>query len=192
VGEGGGGSGCSAPACLGYAHELTTSTGVCCAPFSDGACIKLHGYTCLAARRSAVLPTSFLVVDVSCCTKLNVKASCLCMLPQVHQQVITRITKGVEAYGFSCRGVTESPLKGDKGGNTGDAHVQLQHQSWSLPHRDQAPAQCGVTLASLAHRRRDSGWCMLPGGRAAAEPAPHSGNASGKDALRRTEAGGMM
>uniref|UniRef100_A0A383W5Y5 RNA-binding S4 domain-containing protein n=1 Tax=Tetradesmus obliquus TaxID=3088 RepID=A0A383W5Y5_TETOB len=38
--------------------------------------------------------------------------------PKVHQQVIDRITKGVEAYGFVCRGVTESPLKGDKGGNT--------------------------------------------------------------------------
>lgn len=41
--------------------------------------------------------------------------------PQVHQQVIDRITKGVEAYGFVCRGVTESPLKGDKGGNTGES-----------------------------------------------------------------------
>eukprot|EP00879_Flechtneria_rotunda_P029443 GHRR01031850.1.p2 GENE.GHRR01031850.1~~GHRR01031850.1.p2 ORF type:complete len:105 (+),score=37.92 GHRR01031850.1:598-912(+) len=38
--------------------------------------------------------------------------------PQVHQQVIQRITAGIEAYGFKCKGVMESPLKGDKGGNT--------------------------------------------------------------------------
>eukprot|EP00878_Enallax_costatus_P045449 GHUV01054756.1.p1 GENE.GHUV01054756.1~~GHUV01054756.1.p1 ORF type:complete len:108 (-),score=29.70 GHUV01054756.1:8-331(-) len=37
---------------------------------------------------------------------------------QVHQHVIQRITAGIEAYGFKCHGVTESPLKGDKGGNT--------------------------------------------------------------------------
>lgn len=38
--------------------------------------------------------------------------------PQVHQAVISRITAGVEAYGLQCLGVTESPLKGDKSGNT--------------------------------------------------------------------------
>lgn len=37
---------------------------------------------------------------------------------QVHAQVIQRITAGIEAYGFKCQGVTESPLKGDKSGNT--------------------------------------------------------------------------
>lgn len=40
------------------------------------------------------------------------------LLLQVHQQVIQRITAGIEAYGLKCQGVTESPLKGDKGGNT--------------------------------------------------------------------------
>jgi hypothetical protein len=37
---------------------------------------------------------------------------------QVHAEVVKRITTGIEAYGFSCNGVTESPLKGDKSGNT--------------------------------------------------------------------------
>lgn len=39
-------------------------------------------------------------------------------LLQVHAEVIQRITAGIEAYGFKCQGVTESPLKGDKSGNT--------------------------------------------------------------------------
>lgn len=37
---------------------------------------------------------------------------------QVHRQVIERVTAGIQAYGLACRGVIESPLKGDKGGNT--------------------------------------------------------------------------
>lgn len=37
---------------------------------------------------------------------------------QVHLEVLTRITQGVEALGFGCQGVIESPLKGDKSGNT--------------------------------------------------------------------------
>lgn len=32
--------------------------------------------------------------------------------------MIQRISAGIEAYGFQCLGVTESPLKGDKSGNT--------------------------------------------------------------------------
>lgn len=42
----------------------------------------------------------------------------LAALLQVHAQVIQRITAGIEAYGLKCQGVTESPLKGDKSGNT--------------------------------------------------------------------------
>jgi hypothetical protein len=42
----------------------------------------------------------------------------LAVLLQVHAQVIQRITAGIEAYGFKCQGITESPLKGDKSGNT--------------------------------------------------------------------------
>lgn len=37
---------------------------------------------------------------------------------QVHAAVVQRITAGIEAYGLKCQGVTESPLKGDKSGNT--------------------------------------------------------------------------
>lgn len=40
------------------------------------------------------------------------------VLLQVHAEVIQRIKAGIEAYGFQCLGVTESPLKGDKSGNT--------------------------------------------------------------------------
>jgi hypothetical protein len=37
---------------------------------------------------------------------------------QVHAAVIQRITAGIEAYGLRCQGVCESPIKGDKSGNT--------------------------------------------------------------------------
>jgi hypothetical protein len=39
-------------------------------------------------------------------------------LTQVHLEVLTRITQGVEDLGFGCQGIIESPLKGDKSGNT--------------------------------------------------------------------------
>lgn len=32
--------------------------------------------------------------------------------------MIARVSAGIEAHGFRRRGVMESPLKGDKGGNT--------------------------------------------------------------------------
>jgi 23S rRNA (cytidine1920-2'-O)/16S rRNA (cytidine1409-2'-O)-methyltransferase len=38
--------------------------------------------------------------------------------PRVHAEVCDRVTAGIEALGFTCRGVIESPLKGDKSGNT--------------------------------------------------------------------------
>ncbi|KIZ02007.1 Uncharacterized protein yqxC [Monoraphidium neglectum] len=38
--------------------------------------------------------------------------------PKVHAEVIERITRGISAYNLQPRGVMESPLKGDKGGNT--------------------------------------------------------------------------
>jgi len=38
--------------------------------------------------------------------------------PKVHQEVIARVTGGICALGFTCRGVIESPIKGDKSGNT--------------------------------------------------------------------------
>jgi 23S rRNA (cytidine1920-2'-O)/16S rRNA (cytidine1409-2'-O)-methyltransferase len=38
--------------------------------------------------------------------------------PKVHAEVIERISKGIVAHNLRPRGVTESPLKGDKGGNT--------------------------------------------------------------------------
>jgi hypothetical protein len=37
---------------------------------------------------------------------------------QVHAEVIERVTRGIEAYGLRCLGVTESPIKGEKSGNT--------------------------------------------------------------------------
>lgn len=38
--------------------------------------------------------------------------------PQVHKEVIQRVTEGVEQFSFHCEGVIESPLKGDKSSNT--------------------------------------------------------------------------
>jgi 23S rRNA (cytidine1920-2'-O)/16S rRNA (cytidine1409-2'-O)-methyltransferase len=43
---------------------------------------------------------------------------CCDALLQVHAEVIQRISAGIQAYGFQCLGITESPLKGDKSGNT--------------------------------------------------------------------------
>jgi len=38
--------------------------------------------------------------------------------PAVHRAVVERVSAAVARCGFSCRGVIESPLKGEKGGNT--------------------------------------------------------------------------
>jgi len=38
--------------------------------------------------------------------------------PQVHKDVVERVSAGIEAFGFTRKGVMESPLKGDKSGNT--------------------------------------------------------------------------
>ncbi|HVX01460.1 MAG TPA: TlyA family RNA methyltransferase [Candidatus Babeliaceae bacterium] len=35
--------------------------------------------------------------------------------PEVHEQVITNVTQGVERYGFACQGVIESPITGATG-----------------------------------------------------------------------------
>jgi len=40
------------------------------------------------------------------------------LIAQVHLNVLTRVTQGIEALGFGCQGIIESPLKGDKSGNT--------------------------------------------------------------------------
>ncbi|KAG2498021.1 hypothetical protein HYH03_004279 [Edaphochlamys debaryana] len=38
--------------------------------------------------------------------------------PKVHAEVIERITTGIAAHGYELLGVTESPIKGDRSGNT--------------------------------------------------------------------------
>ncbi|PNW77260.1 hypothetical protein CHLRE_10g428900v5 [Chlamydomonas reinhardtii] len=38
--------------------------------------------------------------------------------PKVHAEVIQRVTAGIAAHGYQLVGVTESPIKGDKSGNT--------------------------------------------------------------------------
>jgi len=38
--------------------------------------------------------------------------------PKVHQDVIQKVTSGIEAWGFRSKGVCESPIKGEKSGNT--------------------------------------------------------------------------
>lgn len=35
--------------------------------------------------------------------------------PAIHEEVIKRVTSGIEGYGFSCRGVIESPIAGATG-----------------------------------------------------------------------------
>jgi 23S rRNA (cytidine1920-2'-O)/16S rRNA (cytidine1409-2'-O)-methyltransferase len=59
---------------------------------------------------------------------------------QVHAEVIQRVTAGVEAYGLACRGVTESPLKGDKSGNT-EFLAHFAHDPATGPLRVGLPPQ---------------------------------------------------
>lgn len=53
----------------------------------------------------------------ACCARVCVPLARVAAT-QVHRAVIERVTAGIQAYGLACRGVIESPLKGDKGGNT--------------------------------------------------------------------------
>eukprot|EP00882_Tetradesmus_deserticola_P008485 GHRQ01008948.1.p1 GENE.GHRQ01008948.1~~GHRQ01008948.1.p1 ORF type:complete len:364 (+),score=119.49 GHRQ01008948.1:200-1291(+) len=87
--------------------------------------------------------------------------------PGVHRQVIARITQGVEAYGFSCRGVTESPLKGDKGGNTE-----------FLAHFVHDPGQGPISIPPDSVR--DEGGDVKKGG-----DVVHSGSLGGRIAQQR-------
>ncbi|GFH31566.1 S4 RNA-binding domain-containing protein [Haematococcus lacustris] len=48
----------------------------------------------------------------------HVKAGGLVRSAAVHRDVIARVTQGICEAGFECRGVIESPLKGDRSGNT--------------------------------------------------------------------------
>jgi 23S rRNA (cytidine1920-2'-O)/16S rRNA (cytidine1409-2'-O)-methyltransferase len=50
--------------------------------------------------------------------KEHIKAGGVVRDPAVHQEVIGRVTAGICAYGMRLAGVTESPIKGDKSGNT--------------------------------------------------------------------------
>lgn len=57
--------------------------------------------------------------------------------PAVHAEVIARVTRGVCALGYRCVGVTESPIKGEKSGNT----EFLAHFVRDLAARDEAEAR---------------------------------------------------
>lgn len=35
--------------------------------------------------------------------------------PKIHEEVIKRVTSGIESYGYKCQGVTESPIEGTTG-----------------------------------------------------------------------------
>lgn len=35
--------------------------------------------------------------------------------PKIHEEVIKRVTSGIESYGYQCRGVTQSPIEGSTG-----------------------------------------------------------------------------
>lgn len=48
--------------------------------------------------------------------------------------MIERISAGIEAHGFSRRGVIESPLKGDRGGNT-EFLAHFEHAAGAPPLR---------------------------------------------------------
>uniref|UniRef100_A0A7N0US81 RNA-binding S4 domain-containing protein n=2 Tax=Kalanchoe fedtschenkoi TaxID=63787 RepID=A0A7N0US81_KALFE len=65
--------------------------------------------------------------------------------PQVHQEVLDRIIKGVEEFGFESKGWIESPLKGAEGNTeflvhfarvTEDTSIPESHTSSSHPDKD--------------------------------------------------------
>ena len=51
--------------------------------------------------------------------------------PVVRQSIVDRVLAGVEGFGFACMGITESPLKGGKGGNT--EYVALFRRAEATP-----------------------------------------------------------
>lgn len=82
---------------------------------------------------------------------------------QVHQQVIQRIKAGIEAYGLNCHGVTESPLKGDKGGNT-EFLAHFKHNPDARPLRvppdgvrDEGGDVCMPAISSTASAESSMG-----------------------------------
>ncbi|GIL72479.1 hypothetical protein Vretifemale_2820 [Volvox reticuliferus] len=50
--------------------------------------------------------------------KKHVRAGGVVRDPKVHADVLDRVTRGIRAYGYELVGTTESPIKGDKSGNT--------------------------------------------------------------------------
>ncbi|EFJ44852.1 hypothetical protein VOLCADRAFT_82618 [Volvox carteri f. nagariensis] len=48
----------------------------------------------------------------------QVRAGGIVRDPQVHAEVLERVTGGIQAHGYELVGTTESPIKGDKSGNT--------------------------------------------------------------------------
>ena len=52
------------------------------------------------------------------CRRVDVESPVHLISGQVHEDVINRVTAGIQAWGFRCVGVCESPIKGEKSGNT--------------------------------------------------------------------------
>lgn len=77
----------------------------------------------------------------------------------MHEEVIARITGGIESCGFKCTGVTESPLKGDRGGNT-EFLAHFVHEAGAPPLRvpdAMAAAAAGPGAAAAAAAREQQG-----------------------------------
>lgn len=80
--------------------------------------------------------------------------------PAVHAEVIERISAGIEAFNLRRRGVTESPLKGDKGGNT-EFLAHFVHEPGSGPLRPGGEA--GDSDDEEAGSGSGSGGAAAPG-----------------------------
>ena len=87
------------------------------------------------------------------------------MLPQVHQEVIARITGGVEAWGFKSLGCCESPIRGEKSGEgMGEGQVRCMASpsefcsvccgrspaaTESFPSSDSPPSACAYGTGNI-------------------------------------------
>lgn len=65
--------------------------------------------------------------------------------PKVHAEVIARVSAGAEAFGLRRRGLIESPLKGDKGGNT-EFLALFEHDAADGPLRLEEGAAAAAAL----------------------------------------------
>lgn len=66
---------------------------------------------------TAVFPSNQKVLSYNSLLKYPVTSDCR-RCSQVHAEVLERVTRGIVENGYELVGTTESPIKGDKSGNT--------------------------------------------------------------------------